>query len=173
MAKLKRIFLGGVQSYPIKPTHGWNVGAEIEPYDCNVPDVLYLMSLEDGKGVFKDNDGQLWNATFAKIDELNEKGWSVIWQMRGNEISSSGYVCLEDIFMSTYTNWSQPKFESIPVAQQRFNLLKLYHFGNYPLTESEKMIAHKNWLWKNGYITNLTRPKSTAKGVKALLMTRF
>lgn len=168
MAKLERIMLGGFKSYPVLYQCGLGYRDEIFPYQHGVPDSMYYIALSDGHGSFEDADGQLWDATFPKAIDLTSEQWGAIWDARKHEIDSSNYVSLEDIFMALPSNWSLALTSTDDVKKERLALLFHYKNRNYPLTETEKMLAHKDWLWQYGYINGLVRPTLTPRGVKAL-----
>ena len=105
MAKLKRIFLGGYKSYPIRDYHGFGLNSEILPMQDNVPDEMYLTVLTDGYGLFTDKKGQIWQSIFPTIDQVTDAEWQEVWDYRKHEISDSNEIILDDIFMSLKTLW--------------------------------------------------------------------
>lgn len=147
MAKLERIMLGGFKSYPVLYQCGLGYRDEIFPYQQGIPDSMFHIALSDGHGSFEDAEGQLWDATFPKVLELTDEQWQQIWDARKHEIDSSNYVSLEDIFMALPSTWSLALTPAIEEKKERLALLRHYQNRNYPLTESEKMIKHKDWLW--------------------------
>ena len=166
---LERIMLGGFKSYPILMECGMGYKDEIFPYQQGVPDSMFYVALSDGHGSFEDADGQLWDATFPKVNDLTQEHWAAIWDARKHEIDSSNYVSLEDIFMALPSKWSLVLTPASEAKKERLALLGHYKNRNYPLTETDRMLEHKDWLWQHGYINGLVRPRLTPRGVKALL----